>query len=492
LLCLLAGSNRDVMKILLTGASGYIGRQLLPVLISDGHQVVCGVRDLSSFNPPGSLISMIDIIRLDLLDEQTFNNIPDDIDGAYYLVHSMAATGDFSHLERKSAVNFRESLKKTKVRHVIYLGGIINDDNLSEHLISRKRVEEELAAGDYNFTSLRAGIIIGSGSASFEIIRDLVEKLPVMITPEWLNTRCQPAGIADVLEFLSGCIFNSKTYNRQFDIGGPDILTFKEMLVEYANTRGLKRKIIPIPVMTPKLSSYWLYFITSTSYRLATTLVSSMKTEVVCSDQKINELLNIKPLSYRECLARVFDKIEWSIFLSDWESSFLKEMLNSRMSDYINVPTHGCFIDERKILIFDDQKIVEKLWSIGGENGWYYGNFLRRLRGFIDKLAGRPGPEREQTRKTELNTGDKVDSWRVLYADKSGGRLVLYSEMKLPGEAWLEFKIQNNRLVQTSTFRPKGVAGRLYWYAMLPFHSFLYGGLLKRFSNYRAFAYGYQ
>lgn len=479
------------MKILLTGASGYIGSQLLPVLVGDGHRVVCGVRDPSRFNPPGSLISRIDIIRLDLLDEQSFNNIPDDIDGAYYLVHSMAGTKDFAHLEITSAVNFREGLKKTNVRHVIYLGGIINDNNLSEHLLSRKRVEEELAAGDYNFTSLRAGIIIGSGSASFEIIRDLVEKLPIMVTPEWLNTRCQPAGIADVLEFLSGCIFNRKTYNRQFDIGGPDILTFKEMLIEYAKIRGLKRKIIPVPVMTPKLSSYWLYFITSTSYRLAATLVSSMKTEVVCSDQEINEILNIRPLSYRECLTRVFDKIEWSIFLFDWESSLSKGMLNPNMSDYVNVPTHGCFIYERRILIFDHQKIIEKLWSIGGESGWYYGNFLGRLRGIADKLAGR-GPDRERAGNPELNAGDKLDSWRVLFADKSEGRLVLYSEMKLPGEAWLEFKIQDNRLVQTSTFRPKGVAGRLYWYAMLPIHSLLFGGLLKRLTNYRAFAYGYQ
>jgi uncharacterized protein YbjT (DUF2867 family) len=212
------------MKILLTGATGYIGKRLLPVLIELGHEVICCVRDIKRFNPTDSLRERITILKLDLLDKTSLENIPKDIDGAYYLVHSMSSSRDYQSLEETSAINFRDALKKTNVNHVVYLSGIVNETELSQHLTSRKNVEMELSKGGYNFTALRAGIIIGSGSASFEIIRDLVEKLPVMITPKWLLTKCQPIGISDVIEFLSKSLFNPKTFNENFDIGGPDVL----------------------------------------------------------------------------------------------------------------------------------------------------------------------------------------------------------------------------------------------------------------------------
>lgn len=230
------------------------------LLVEQGHLVVCSVRDKARFNPPKSLLEKIEVIEVDLLDKGSLENIPKDIDGAYYLVHSMSASADYAKLEQDSAANFREAMDKTSVQHVVYLSGIINEDELSKHLSSRKAVELELDKGKYNNTTLRAGIIIGSGSASFEIIRDLVEKLPYMITPKWLNTRCQPIGISDVLKFLSETLFKEETYNRNFDIGGPDILTYKEMLLDFAKVRGLKRTIHTVPIMTPKLSSYWLYF----------------------------------------------------------------------------------------------------------------------------------------------------------------------------------------------------------------------------------------
>jgi len=211
------------MKILLTGASGYIGKRLLAVLIANGHDVVCGVRDIKRFTVPESLKSKIEVIRIDLLDKASMDNIPKDIDGAFYLVHSMSASSDYQILERESAINFREAIDQTKAQHVVYLSGIINESDLSKHLASRKTVEIEISKGKYNFTSLRAGIIIGSGSASFEIMRDLVEKLPIMVTPKWLNTKCQPIGISDVIQILSKTIFNPKTFNGDFDIGGPDI-----------------------------------------------------------------------------------------------------------------------------------------------------------------------------------------------------------------------------------------------------------------------------
>ena len=473
------------MKILLTGATGYVGKRLLPVLVTKGYHVVCGVRDPSRFKVSKSIKDKISVIQVDLLDPATLSNIPSDIKAAYYLVHSMAVSADYGKLETESAVNFREAINKTEAEQVIYLSGIINEKELSDHLNSRKNVEEELGKGNYSLTTLRAGIIIGSGSASFEIIRDLVEKLPVMVAPKWLNTRCQPIGIFDVLNFLDAALLKKETYNRNFDIGGPDILTYKEMLLGFAKARKLKRRIFIVPVMTPKLSSYWLYFVTSTSYRLASALVSSMKVEVVCRDNAINSILNINPLNYQDSLKRAFDKIENNSIVSSWKDSFASGRLSYAISDFIKVPVFGCFKDERKLAVADREKTIAKLWQIGGENGWYYADFLWRIRGIMDKLAGGVGLRRGRTNKNETYAGDVLDFWRVLYADKEEGRLLLFAEMKLPGEAWLEFKIVKNELIQTATFRPKGLAGRLYWYAVLPFHGLIFNGMIKSITTHK-------
>jgi len=227
------------LKILLTGATGYIGKRLLPVLVNSGYDVVCCVRDIKRFTPPDSLKNKITVIQVDLLDRETLDNIPKDIDGAFYLVHSMSSSVDYNLLELKSAENFRDAINNTNIKHVVYLSGIINESSLSKHLESRKNVEIELSKGNYNLTTLRAGIIVGSGSASFEIMRDLIEKLPIMITPKWLNTKCQPIGISDVISILSKTILNPDTFNKDFDIGGPDILTYKEMLLEFSKIRKL-------------------------------------------------------------------------------------------------------------------------------------------------------------------------------------------------------------------------------------------------------------
>ncbi len=467
------------MKILLTGSTGYIGKRLLPVLIESGHEVVCCVRDTNRFNPPESLKASITVLKIDLLDKKSLEHIPEDIDGAFYLVHSMTASDDYESLEETSAINFREALKRTKVNHLVYLSGIVNESELSKHLISRKNVEKELSKGNYNFTTLRAGIIIGSGSASFEIIRDIVEKLPVMITPKWLNTKCQPIGIVDVIKFLSKSIFNPKTFNQNFDIGGPDILSYKEMLLAFAKERNLKRRIYTIPVMTPKLSSYWLYFVTSTSYKLATSLVNSMKVEVICRDTRLNTIFDVVPLSYSESLKRAFTKIENNETLSSWKDSYSSSGLNFNISEFIRVPTFGCFKDSRKRKFDNREACIAKIWSIGGSTGWYYGNWLWRIRGFMDKLSGGVGLRRGRTNPFTINVGDTIDFWRVLYANKSEGRLLLFAEMKLPGEAWLEFKVVGDKLKQTATFRPLGVAGRLYWYAVLPFHGLIFPGMIK-------------
>ena len=479
------------MKILLTGATGYIGKRLLPVLIEAGHEVVCCVRDSKRFNPPESIKRKVSIIEIDFLDDTTLDRVPKDIDGAYYLIHSMSSTMDYKSLERTSAINFRKALKGSKIKQVIYLSGIVNESELSEHLSSRRDVESELGKGSYQLTTLRAGIIIGSGSASFEIIRDLVEKLPVMVTPKWLKTKCQPIGIADVILFLIKSLFNQKTYNQNFDIGGPDVLTYKEMLLGFAKSRNLKRTILIVPVMTPRLSSYWLYFVTSTSYKLAVSLVDSMKIEVVCRNNTINSILGIEPIGYKLALEKAFNKIESNEIISSWKDSYASSGINYNVSDFIEVPTFGCFVDKQKRTFDDRESCLNKVWSIGGATGWYYGNWLWKLRGFLDKLVGGVGLRRGRTNPSSIKAGDAVDFWRVLYANKNDGRLLLFAEMKLPGEAWLEFKIVDDRLEQTATFRPLGLLGRLYWFSVLPLHGLIFGGMIKNLtSDDKAFARG--
>jgi uncharacterized protein YbjT (DUF2867 family) len=473
------------MRILLTGATGYIGKRILPVLINNGHHVICCVRDPQRFNPPASVKPFISVITVDFLDKVSLENIPEDIDAAYYLIHSMSNSKAYEKLEEITARNFKNYLdQKTKAKQVIYLSGIVNEDVLSKHLKSRKNVEEILGQGSYSLTTLRAGIIVGSGSASFEIIRDLVEKLPIMITPKWLNTRCQPIGIRDVIKFLEKSLLNEKVYNQNFDIGGPDILTYKEMLLEFAKVRGLKRWIYTVPVMTPKLSSYWLYFVTSTSYKLAVSLVESMKIEVVCRNNKINDILNIQPEKYIKTIERAFLKIQSNQIVSSWKDSQISGVKKIKISEFIDVPNFGSFKDVRERTVVSREEAVDKIWSIGGENGWYYANMLWKIRGYIDKLYGGVGLRRGRTSPTTLNAGDALDFWRVLYANKGEGRLLLFAEMKLPGEAWLEFEIKNDKLIQTATFRPHGLLGRLYWYSVLPFHGIVFNGMIRELTKH--------
>jgi len=468
------------MKILLTGATGYIGKRLLPGLVQEGHTVVCCVRDRRRFNPPESLLPFIEVIELDLLDAESLEVIPKDIDAGYYLVHSMSSSKDYNSLEKQSATNFAEALKRTSAKQVIYLSGIINADELSEHLQSRKDVEQILDSSTYSLTTLRAGIIIGSGSASFEIIRDLVEKLPFMIAPKWLNTRCQPIGIRNVIEFLTKALGNEKTYNDNFDIGGPDILTYKEMLLGFAEARDLKRTIKTVPIMTPKLSSYWLYFVTSTSYNLATSLVDSMKVEVVARDTRINNILNVNPEGYALSIERAFTKIESNEVVSSWKDSQVSGVLSYNISDFIDVPTYGCFKDRRSKKLKNKALSIEKVFAIGGDTGWYYANILWKLRGFIDQLFGGVGLRRGRTHTNTLEPGDAVDFWRVLYADKNEGRLLLFAEMIVPGEAWLEFNVVEDELHQIATFRPSGLLGRAYWWSVWPFHGLISNGMLSK------------
>jgi len=471
------------MNILITGANGYIGQRLIPALLEQNHVLYCCIRNKNRFEDEHKNENIY-TTEIDFLTPQVKDKLPENIDAAYYLIHSMSTSGsDFEDEESITAKRFLQLIEQTSCRQIIYLSGIVNEKELSKHLTSRLNVEKILTTGKIPVTALRAGIIVGSGSASFEIIRDIVEKLPVMVTPKWVNTKCQPIAIRNVVQFLSGVLLKENTFNNNYDIGGPEILTYKEMLLQFAEVRKLKRKIFTLPVMTPKLSSYWLYFITSTSYTLAVNLVESMKVNVVCRKNNLAGELKITLIGYSKAVQMAFEKIEQRMVLSSWKDAFSASHSKIDFMKYVEVPSFGCFKDLKwREVPENPEKVMANIWSIGGERGWYYGNTLWKVRGLLDKAFGGVGLRRGRTHPDKIHAGDALDFWRVLIADKEGRRLLLFAEMKLPGEAWLEFKIMKHNgklnLRQTATFRPKGLWGRLYWYSILPFHYFIFNGMI--------------
>jgi hypothetical protein len=346
-----------------------------------------------------------------------------------------------------------------------------------------------LGQGRAALTVLRAAIIIGSGSASFEIIRDLTEKLPLMTVPRWVNTRCQPIAIRDVLFYLDGVLLNESAYNKTFDIGGPDILSFKQMMLTYAKVRKLNRYIVTLPFLSPKISSYWLYFVTSISYSLAQSLVDSMKNETICHDNSIKTVVPHTCVSYQEALELAFVKIEQNSIVSSWRDALNMGYLRTGFMDQIKVPKHGTQEYKVKMPFDGDADVVLKnVWAIGGNRGWYYWNWIWKIRGFLDRMVGGVGLRRGRTSNIFIAPGDAIDFWRVLLADTVNRRLLLFAEMKLPGEAWLEFKVvergNEKFLSQIATFRPNGLLGRLYWASMYPFHIFIFRGMAKGIVRY--------
>lgn len=476
------------MKILLTGANGYIGTRLLPRLVEAGHEVYALVRSRFRIEILESLRSQVHIIEADLLDPQSLMKIPKDIDAAYYLVHSMSYSPKFSELEALSAKNFIAQMEKTNAKQIIYLSGLVNEEHLSTHLQSRKKVGEILQSGKIPVTILMAGIIIGGGSASFEIIRDLVEKLPIMVAPKWLKQLTQPISVRDVLTYLIEVLDHPDCLNQTFEIGGPDVMSYKDLLLNFAQIRGLKRKIFTVPVLTPRLSSYWLFFITSTSFSLARFLVDSLINNAVCKEHRIQQIFPRKLLTYKEAIQLAFTRIEQDWIPSSWKDSFSGSDLNPNLSVYMQIPRFGILKDTRVIpFSCSIQEVQQRIWSLGGERGWLTFNWAWKLRGFIDKIVGGIGLRRGRRHPTQLKTGDALDFWRVLLADEPHQRLILYAEMKLPGEAWLEFKITPHPLggclYQTASFRPNGVWGRVYWYMLYPLHILIFSKMAKRLTH---------
>lgn len=480
------------MRVLLTGANGYIGMRILPVLVEAGHDVTCVIRDKLRFKPSLDLLSKIDIIEYDFLHPETalqhFNK--KEFDVAYYLIHSLGDTfTTLKEYELRSAGCFVLVASLTQVKQIIYLSGISNEENLSKHLMARKVVKDVFIHSGIPFTIFEAGIIVGSGSFSFEIIRGLTEKVPIMIVPRWLRSKCQPIAIRNVINYLSLSLMNEDAFNRIFEIGGPDVLTYRKMLLEYARERGYKRFIITLPISFPKLSAYWIYLSTSANFSISSQLVESMRNDVVCKEFLVRKIIPQELISYRDAIKMAFERIEQNMVISSWTDSASSSLTNLDVYHHIEVPINGCYKDRKWIEIAPDkvEEVTNRFFNIGGENGWYYADTLWRIRGMLDKLMGGVGISRGRRSKVDVDPGDTIDFWRVLLADRQNHRLLLYAEMKLPGEAWLEFSIVKNEnrsiLKQTATFRPKGIMGRNYWYSMLPFHFFIFRNMIKEIAG---------
>ena len=402
------------------------------------------------------------------------------IDVAFYLIHSMGADKDFKSLDRTSAENFRDACIAAGVEKIIYLGGLGVKETASKHLLSRIETGEILSARPNDITTIwfRAGVIIGSGSASFEIIRNLAQKLPVMVTPRWVNTKTQPIAVDDVLSYLEESVSLENTGNTVVDIGA-DIMSFREMMIAAGRVMGLKRFLIPVPVLSPRLSSYWLVLITTVPFKMAAALVEGLKSETVQQNDNAALLFpKIKPMSFEHAVQHAIDEIEKDQVVSRWCDSSAGEVCDIIYQD----DPSSAIIRDRRMVEFGNvspDKVFRSALAIGGERGWYKYNVLWRLRGAMDKMVGGYGLNRGRRVSGELRIGDALDFWKV--ADiKPNKRLLLLAQMKLPGKAWLEFIIEGNMLIQTAHFYPRGILGRLYWYSTLIFHNLVFQDLIEK------------
>ncbi len=461
------------MKVLLTGAAGYIGRRLKHRLLKDEDI------ELRLFVKKGQALSQkqnIEVVEGSTFDIESLDTALRGIDVAYYLIHSMESK-NFREMDKKSAQNFLDACVRAGVKRIIYLGGLGEKESASEHLLSRIEMGETLSQkeGVVQTIWFRAGVIIGSGSASFEIIRHLVEKLPFMITPKWVNTLCQPSAERDVIEYLALAAKLEYDKNVIVDIGAK-AMSYRELLEGYAKAAGLKRTVVPVPFFSPKLSSYWLTLMTPVPYSVAAALIEGLKSEVVVKNNMAQKLFGqIKPMSYHEAVKMAIDEIQNAQVISRWSdaSGEAWEANHSALSDAV-------FADRQTVKLdgADKEAVFKAICSVGGENGWFGYETLWRARGVIDKIFGGYGLSRGRRDAKELRIGDSVDFWKVVDLVENE-RVLLFAQMKLPGRAWLEWIIKDGALYQTAYFYPHGLLGRIYWYAMLPFHLFIFGGMAK-------------
>lgn len=464
------------MRILLTGADGYIGRRLKRKLISqESDHLRLMVRNRASLS--SELQSKIDIVQADVLKKETLDTALAGIDVAYYLIHGLARS-NYRELDRQSAQNFLDAAIRNGVKTIIYLGGLGEKSSASEHLLSRIETGEILSSRPDAIRCLwfRAGVIIGSGSASFEIIRNLVQKLPIMITPRWVKSRITPIGVDDVIGYLDDAKTLSGSQNEMIDIGS-EAMSYGELMLRTAAVMGLRRKLIPVPFLTPKLSSYWLTLFTPVPYSVASSLIEGLKSEVVMTNNRAEELFKRHPIGLESSVEKAIEEIRTHQIISRWSDSGggVWEV------DHAHDIATAVFSDRRVLPLGDksSEAVFKSFCAIGGENGWFGYDWLWRVRGGIDKLLGGAGVNRGRRDSEVLRIGDSLDFWKVVDLVENE-RLLLYAQMKLPGSAWLEFKIHEGKLIQSAYFYPDGVSGRLYWYALVPFHHLIFANMAKR------------
>ncbi|MBU2643583.1 SDR family oxidoreductase [bacterium] len=472
-------------KVLITGSTGYIGRRLKDLLL---HRSDLDLRLLvrNKSKVRGSVLQKVTVVEGDTFNQASLLEALQGIDTAYYLIHSMGSDSDFEERDRVSAGNFRDACIEAGVKRVIYLGGLGVKETASAHLLSRIETGEILSARPDLLQTIwfRAGIIIGSGSASFEIVRNLVQKLPMMITPKWVNTRTQPIAINDVLDYLADAIDIALTGDLIVDIG-TETITFRGMMKATAKVMKLKRVLFPVPVLSPKLSSYWLILFTPVPFQMARALVEGLKSEtVVLNDHARTYFPRITPMTFEASIQSALEEMEHHHVLSRWSDSSAGDVTDLRNQDGIS----NAIYRHRRVFSLDGlprERIFRSICSLGGETGWFVLNRLWQIRGLIDKLAGGYGLNRGRRDSRHLRVGDALDFWKV--ADlQENRRLLLVAQMKLPGKAWLEFDIQPDQLIQTAHFHPRGILGRLYWITMLPVHQIIFGKLGKRIIRYAA------
>ena len=465
--------------ILLTGATGCIGGRLLAALEAQGHAVRCMTRRPSAL--AGRVGAGTEAVYGDCLDAASLGAPLDGVDTAYYLVHSMGAGADFEAQDRAAARNFGAAARAAGVGRIVYVGGLGAQAGLSRHLRSRHETGEVLGESGVPVVELRSGIVLGAGSLSFELIRALVERLPVMVCPAWVRTPTQPIALADLVAYLVAVLDLPPGESRVFEVGGVDVVSYAAIMREYARQRGLRRWLIPVPLLTPYLSSLWLGLTTPVYARVGRELVDGLRTATVASDDAARSAFPVRPLGLRQAIARAVDEEDATFATGPWTEARLSAGAGLRWGG-VRVRTrliHSCAVD----LPVAPAAAFTPIRRIGGANGWYYGDWLWRLRGLVDRLMGGVGMSRGRRDPERLAAGDVVDCWRV-DACEPDVRLRLAAEMKLPGRAWLQFDVTPREgggatVRQTAVFDAAGLAGRAYWHALYPVHVLLFRGLLR-------------
>lgn len=464
--------------ILLTGATGYIGGRLLKRFEAEGRAVRCMVRRPEYLR--ARVAEATTVVQGDMLDPASLDSALEGVNVAYYLVHSMGSQGEFEEEERRTAINFVRAAEKAGVQRIIYLGGLGSDRDLSAHLSSRQAVGKILRDSSVQTIEFRASIIIGSGSLSFEMIRALVEKLPVMIAPRWVRTKAQPIAIEDVLSYLAGAVDVEMQGSEIVEIGGTDRVSYQQLMREYARQRGLPRLIIPVPLLTPRLSSLWLGLVTPVYARIGRKLVDSLKHDTTVHSTRAAELFDIQPMSVNRAIRRALANEDLEIAQTRWNDAL---SMQGTPRNWGGVKFGSRLIDSRVVDVpVPAQQAFAPIRRIGGKTGWYYGNRLWKLRGFLDILVGGAGLRRGRRDPEYALPGETIDFWRV--EDYQPDRLLrLLAEMKVPGRAWLQFEIEehggHSTIRQTALFDPAGALGLAYWYVLFPIHRLVFAGMLR-------------